>query len=83
MISEELAGVAGHQPRGEDTDAGSVEFSIRAKPATREAVALVSLEDSAVLELSIQLPVCWPLQDAKVDCRRGVSRCYTGNIVRN
>lgn len=52
---------------------GSVEFSIRANPAIREAVALVSLEDTPVLELAIQLPAAWPLQDAKLECRKGVS----------
>lgn len=56
------------------TDAGSIEFSVRAKSASREAVALVTLEDSAVLELSIQLPSTWPLHDAKVDCRKKVRR---------
>jgi hypothetical protein len=34
---------------------------------------MVSLEDSPVLELAIQLPAAWPLQDAKLDCRKGVS----------
>jgi len=53
-------------------NAGSVEFSIRANHAVREAVALVSLESSPVLELAIQLPAAWPLQDAKLDCRKGV-----------
>ena len=72
IIASELAGVSGRTAHEEMTDAGSIEFSVRAKLATREAVALVSLEDSAVLELSIQLPSAWPLQDPKVDCRKGV-----------
>ena len=72
IIASELARVSGRIAHEEMTDAGSIEFSIRAKLASREAVALVSLEESAVLELSIQLPSAWPLQDAKVDCRKGV-----------
>ena len=72
IITDELAGVAGGAARGEMTDAGSVEFSTRAKHATREAVALVSLEDSAVLEMCIRLPPAWPLKAAEVECRRRV-----------
>ena len=72
IITDELAGVVGKAAKGEQTDAGSVEFSIRANHAIREATALVSLESSPVLELAIQLPAAWPLQDAKLDCRKGV-----------
>ena len=64
--------MVGKAAKGEQTDAGSVEFSIRANHAIREATALVSLESSPVLELAIQLPAAWPLQDAKLDCRKGV-----------
>lgn len=49
----------------------------KAKLGRREAVAQVNLEGETILELSIQLPECWPLDGAKVECRKGVRNLFS------
>ena len=73
IILDELAGVSGHASQQDESDEGTIELTARAKLRRREAVAQVSLEGEAILELVIQLPESWPLNSAKLDCRKGVS----------
>ena len=70
ILSCDLAEAAGKGSRGQETDAGQVDMSIKANHRTREITALVSLQDLGVLELAIQLPASWPLQDTKLECRK-------------
>ena len=56
----------------DESDEGVIELSAKAKLGRREAVALVTLEGESILELVIQLPECWPLEGAKLECRKGV-----------
>lgn len=48
-------------------------FSLKANPVTREVVAVMEIEDGAVLEMVIKLPASSPLKRAEVACRRRVS----------
>lgn len=75
ILGCDLAEAAGKGSRGQETDAGPVEMSIKANHVTREITALVSLQDLGVLELAIQLPASWPLQDTKLECRKLVRTC--------
>lgn len=47
-------------------------FSLKANPVTREVVAVMEIEDGAVLEMVIKLPASSPLKRAEVVCRRRV-----------
>jgi hypothetical protein len=67
IISAELAGVS-----GASGDAGNAEFRVRASLIAREAVAILSIEDNATLEMAVRLPPSWPLRPAEVECRRKV-----------
>lgn len=67
IIAAELAGVSGAAG-----DAGNAEFRVRASVATREAVAVLSIEDNATLEMAVRLPPSWPLRPAEIECRRKV-----------
>lgn len=48
-------------------------FSLKANSITREVVAIMEIEDGAVLEMVIKLPTSSPLRRAEVACRRRVS----------
>lgn len=48
-------------------------FSLKANSASREVVAVMEIEDGAVLEMVIKLPTSSPLRRADVACRRRVS----------
>jgi len=48
-------------------------FSLKANSITREVVAVMEIEDGAVLEMVIKLPTSSPLRRAEVTCRRRVS----------
>lgn len=48
-------------------------FSLKANSITREVVAVMEIEDGAVLEMVIKLPTSSPLRRAEVACRRRVS----------
>ena len=47
-------------------------FSLKANNITREVVAVMEIEDGAVLEMVIKLPSSSPLRRAEVACRRRV-----------
>lgn len=47
-------------------------FSLKANSITREVVAVMEIEDGAVLEMVIKLPTSSPLRRAEVACRRRV-----------
>ena len=51
-------------------------FSLKANPITREVVAVMEIEDGAVLEMVIKLPASSPLKRAEVTCRRRVRYLY-------
>lgn len=55
-------------PPGADMD----NFSLKANAITREVVAIMEIEDGAVLEMVIKLPASSPLKRAEVSCRRRV-----------
>ncbi len=67
IISAQLAGLSGAAG-----DAGNAEFRVRASVAAREAVAVLSIEDNATLEMAVRLPPSWPLRPAEVECRQKV-----------
>ncbi len=48
-------------------------FSLKANSITREVIAVMEIEDGAVLEMVIKLPTSSPLRRAEVVCRRRVS----------
>lgn len=48
-------------------------FSLKANSITREVVAVMEIEDGAVLEMVIKLPTSSPLRRAEVACKRRVS----------
>ena len=48
-------------------------FSLKANSITREVVAVMEIEDGAVLEMVIKLPSSSPLRRAEVACRRRVN----------
>ena len=73
ILSCDLAEAAGKSTQGTETDAGLVDLGVRANPATREIIASVTLAEVGDLELAIQLPLAWPLQDTKLECRKLVS----------
>ena len=68
IIAAELAGVAGASSAPTD----AVDFRVRASAAAREAVAVLTIEDGASLEMAVRLPPAWPLRPADVECRRKV-----------
>lgn len=74
ILGCDLAEAAGKGSRGTETDAGLVELGVRANHATREIIASVELQDAGTLELAIQLPQAWPLQDSKLECRKLVRK---------
>jgi len=45
---------------------------MKANAVTREVVAVMEVEEGVCLELSIKLPLSWPLVMAEVECRRQV-----------
>ena len=47
-------------------------FSLKANSITREVVAVMEIEDGAVLEMVIKLPTSSPLRRAEVACKRRV-----------
>ncbi|DBB01874.1 TPA: hypothetical protein ACH3X1_000476 [Trebouxia sp. C0004] len=47
-------------------------FSLKANSITREVIAVMEIEDGAVLEMVIKLPTSSPLRRAEVTCRRRV-----------
>ena len=47
-------------------------FSLKANSITREVIAVMEIEDGAVLEMVIKLPTSSPLRRAEVACRRRV-----------
>ena len=49
-------------------------FSLKANGVTREVVAVMEIEDGALLEMVIKLPPSSPLRRAEVTCRRRVRR---------
>ena len=51
-------------------------FSLKANSITREVIAVMEIEDGAVLEMIIKLPTSSPLRRAEVACRRRVSPCF-------
>lgn len=69
IIAAELGGVSG--VAASDV-ADTAEFRVRASLAVREAVAILSIEDSSTLEMVVKLPTSWPLRPAEVECRRRV-----------
>jgi len=48
-------------------------FSLKANSITREVIAVMEIEDGAVLEMVIKLPTSSPLRRAEVACRKRVS----------
>lgn len=56
-------------------------FSLKANPITREVVAVMEIEDGAVLEMVIKLPASSPLKRAEVTCRRRVRHLYYGHCM--
>ena len=70
IISAELGGVSGVAT---SDVADTAEFRMRASLASREAVAILCIEESSTLEMVIKLPASWPLRSAEVECRRRVS----------
>lgn len=69
IISVELGGVSGVAT---SDVADTAEFRMRASLASREAVAILCIEESSTLEMVIKLPASWPLRPAEVECRRRV-----------
>ena len=57
-------------------------FSLKANAITREVVAVMEIEDGAVLEMVIKLPASSPLKRAEVSCRRRVSLITASNACR-
>ncbi|KAG2437620.1 hypothetical protein HYH02_011259 [Chlamydomonas schloesseri] len=51
---------------------GDSKFTVRCSAAAREVVAVLEVEDGAVLELAVRLPACLPLRAPEVECRRKV-----------
>ena len=64
-------------PAGLDMD----KFSLKANSITREVVAVMEIEDGAVLEMVIKLPTSSPLRRAEVACRQRVRRLIIGCVV--
>lgn len=81
ILDCDLAEAAGKASKGTETDAGLVELGVRADYARREIIASVSLQDAGDLELAIQLPVAWPLQDVKLECRKLVRQLLLTHCV--
>lgn len=52
-------------------------FSLKANSITREVLAVMEIEDGAVLEMVIKLPTSSPLRRAEVACRRRVRALST------
>ena len=73
IIAAELAGVSGAGFQGSENNS-SAEFRVRASVASREASAMLCIEDNATLEMTIKLPASWPLRPAEVECKRKVSK---------
>jgi hypothetical protein len=70
IIAGELAGAASVGPgSGADAVPG---WAVRTAPGAREAVASLTVEDGAALELALTLPPSWPLRPAAVSVRRAV-----------
>ncbi|GFR43123.1 hypothetical protein Agub_g4129, partial [Astrephomene gubernaculifera] len=59
---------------------GDGDFSVRASAASREVVAVMKVEDGAVLELAMRLPACLPLRAPEVECRRKVGQQFWGAV---
>jgi len=47
-------------------------ISIRSNPAAREVLASLEVEDGHFMELTVRLPVCFPLRAPEAECRRSV-----------
>ena len=75
ILECDLGEAAGKMAHSTETDAGLVELGVRADHVRREIIASVSLQDAGDLELAIQLPPAWPLQDPKLECRKLVRPC--------
>jgi hypothetical protein len=60
----------------------AVDFRVRASAAAREAVAVLTIEDGASLEMAVRLPPAWPLRPADVECRRkvGIAACLIWHL---
>nr|ADF43172.1 294687m [Chlamydomonas reinhardtii] len=58
--------------KGAATSDSDSKFSVRCSAAAREVVAVLEVEDGAVLELAVRLPACLPLRAPEVECRRKV-----------
>ena len=71
IIAAELAGVSGAGFQGNE-NSSNAEFRVRASVASREASAMLCIEDNATLEMTIKLPASWPLRPADVECKRKV-----------
>lgn len=56
-------------------------FSLKANSITREVVAVMEIEDGAVLEMVIKLPSSSPLRRAEVACRRRVCPFVMNHIM--
>lgn len=72
IIAAELAGVSGAGFQGSE-NSSNAEFRVRANLASREASAILCIEDNATLEMTVKLPPAWPLRSADVECKRKVS----------
>lgn len=80
IISAELGGVSG--VAASDV-AETAEFRVRASLAAREAVAILSIEESSTLEMAVKLPASWPLRPAEVECRRKVSSTLSSRCMQS
>ena len=72
IIAAELAGVSGAGFQGSE-NSSNAEFRVRANLASREASAILCIEDNATLEMTVKLPPAWPLRPADVECKRKVN----------
>ena len=72
IIAAELAGVSGAGFQGSENSSNAV-FRVHANLASREASAILCIEDNATLEMTVKLPPAWPLRPADVECKRKVS----------
>ncbi|KXZ44895.1 hypothetical protein GPECTOR_61g848 [Gonium pectorale] len=70
LLAAEMASVQALSRRAAADSEGK--FTVRASSVSREVVAVMEVEDGAVLELLVRLPACLPLRAPEVECRRKV-----------
>lgn len=72
ILAAELGGL-GAVSAAAAADGGGAAFSVKGSLGTREAVAVLAVEEGAALEMAVRLPRAWPLRPPTAECRRRVS----------